>query len=297
VPERDGHIPGVPSFADTSQPDPDAAADFYGGLFGWELENVLPADSPGKYLVGRIRGGDVGAIGSIEEGEPPTAMWRTYVWVESADETAAKVWKAGGRVITEPIDVMPDAGRTAVFADPEGAVFRVWQAYENKGWQIVNEPGSVTMTTLNTRNADAAKRFYNSVFGWDTLRLEDGVEMWTLAGYGDYLEREDPHQRKRLAEGGAPEGFEDVVGRINPIPGDQPDVPAHWSVTFAVDDAHATAKKAADLGGRVIAPPFDARWLRITVIEDPQGATFAASQYVPENKDLGTTSGADGGAS
>jgi predicted enzyme related to lactoylglutathione lyase len=295
VPERDGFIPGVPCYADTIQPDPDAAAAFYGGLFGWEFENVLPPDSPGRYLVGRIRGGDVGAVGSIPEAAPPKAMWRTYIWVESADETAAKVREAGGSVISEPLDVL-DAGRTAVFADPEGAAFHVWQAYKNKGWQIVNEHGSVAMNTLNTRNAGAAKRFYNSVFGWGTLRLEDGAEMWTVAGYGDYLERADPHQRKRLAEGGAPDGFEDAVGRIDPIEGDQPDVPAHWGVTFAVDDADAIAMRAADLGGKVIAPPFDARWLRITVIADPQGSTFAASQYVPENKDLGTSSETDVGA-
>jgi uncharacterized protein len=288
VPERDGYIPGVPCFADTSHPDPDAAAAFYGGLFGWELENVLPPDAPGRYFVGRVRGGDAAAVGSIPQGAAPTAMWRTYIWVESADAIAAKVREAGGDVIAEPVDVPPNAGRTAVFADPEGAVFRVWQAYENRGAQIVNEHGSVTMTALNTRDADAAKRFYGSVFGWDTLALEDGTEMWTVAGYGDYLEREDPGQRTRLAEGGAPEGFEDVVARINPIAGDQADVPAHWSITFAVDDAEATATQAAELGGTVIVPPFDVRWLRITVIADPQGATFAASQYVPENKDLGT---------
>jgi uncharacterized protein len=59
-------------------------------------------------------------------------------------------------------------------------------------------------------------------------------------------------------------------------------------VTFAVDDADATAAKATELGGRVIVPPFDAPWVRMTVIGDPQGATFIASKYVPENRDLAT---------
>jgi hypothetical protein len=58
-------------------------------------------------------------------------------------------------------------------------------------------------------------------------------------------------------------------------------------VTFGVTDADATAAKAAELGGRVILPPFDAPWVRMAVIADPQGATFIASQFVPENKDLG----------
>jgi predicted enzyme related to lactoylglutathione lyase len=59
-------------------------------------------------------------------------------------------------------------------------------------------------------------------------------------------------------------------------------------VTFATDDADATAAKAAELGGNVIVPPFDAPWstatysIRITVISDTQGATFSASKFVPE---------------
>ena len=85
---------------------------------------------------------------------------------------------------------------------------------------------------------------------------------------------------------GGPAGFEDVVASINPIPDDQPDIPAHWSVTFAVDDADATAAKATELGGKVVVPPFDAPWVRMTVITDPQGATFIASKFVPENRDL-----------
>jgi hypothetical protein len=82
-------------------------------------------------------------------------------------------------------------------------------------------------------------------------------------------------------------------GSINPIPDDQPDTPAHWSVTFAVDDADATAAKGAELGGKVIVPPFDPPWVRMTVIGDPQGATFIASKFVPENKDLGSQPGPD----
>jgi predicted enzyme related to lactoylglutathione lyase len=86
---------------------------------------------------------------------------------------------------------------------------------------------------------------------------------------------------------GAPERFEDVVASVVAIADDQPDVPAHWGVTFAVDDADAIAARAAELGGRVVAPPFDAPWVRMTVLVDPQGATFTASTFVPENKDLG----------
>jgi uncharacterized protein len=284
--ERDGYLPGVPCWVDTSEPDPEAAVAFYGGLFGWDFEDAMPPGSAGKYFIARLRGGDVAAVGSQPEGGPRSAVWNTYVWVESADETASKVKDAGGRIVMDPFDVM-SAGRMAVFADPEGAAFCVWQAKQHKGARIVNEPGSLNFNGLNTRDAEGAKSFYGSVFGWETLGLDGDARMWRLPGYGDFLEQSDPGLRQRMAESGAPEGFEDVVAALNPIADDQPEVPAHWSVTFAVDDADATADKAAELGGQVVVPPFDAPWVRMTVIADPQGAAFTASKFVPANKNLG----------
>jgi uncharacterized protein len=118
MPERDGYIPGVPCALDTTQPDPDAAAGFYSGLFGWECENVMPPESEAKYFVARLRGREVAAVGSIEVG-PQTATWNTYFWVDSADETASKVRDAGGSVLMEPFDIKPEAGRKAVFTDPQ----------------------------------------------------------------------------------------------------------------------------------------------------------------------------------
>jgi hypothetical protein len=270
---------------DTAQPDPGAAAEFYGPLFGWELEDVMPPDSGGKYFMARIRGSDVAAIGSIPEGAPQQAMWNTYVWVESADETATKVSAAGGSVVMEPFDVM-NAGRMTVFTDPEGAMLCAWQAKENKGAELVNEHGTVNFNDLNTHDPEGAKAFYGAVFGWGTLELPGGFRAWTLPGYGDYLERDNPDLRKNMAEVGGPEGFEDVVATLVPIGDDQPDTPPHWNVTFAVDDADAIAERATELGGRVIVPPMDAPWVRMTVIADPQGATFTASKFVAENRDL-----------
>jgi len=285
MPERDRYIPGVPCWVDTSQPDPEAAVAFYGELLGWEFEDVMPPGSQVRYFVARIRGGDVAAVGSVPEAAPPGAVWNTYVWVQSADQAASKVSDSGGSVVIEPFDVM-DAGRMAVFTDPEGAAFCVWQAKEHRGARIVNEHGSLNFNDLNTRNADGAKSFYGSVFGWQTLELGGGFQMWTLPGYGDHLELDNPDLREQQADVGAPKGFEDVVASLVPIAGDQPDVPPHWGVTFAVDDADAIADKARELGGTVVVAPFDAPWVRMTVITDPQGATFTASRFVPENRDL-----------
>jgi predicted enzyme related to lactoylglutathione lyase len=283
VPERDGYIPGVPCWVDTSQPDPKAAVEFYGGLFGWEFEDVMPPGSEAQYFMARIRGGDVAGVGSTPEGAPPMATWNTYVWVDDADEAAAKVAEAGGTTVMGPFDVM-DAGRMAVFTDPEGAVFSVWQAKAQKGAQVVNEHGALNFNGLATRDVDRAKAFYGAVFGWQTMAIGGGNEMWTLPGYGDHLEERTPGLRKQMAEMGGPVGFEDVVASINPIPDDQPDTPPHWSVTFGTDDADATAAKAPELGGKVLAPPFDAPWIRMTVIADPAGATFIANQFVPDNR-------------
>ena len=284
MPERDHYIPGVPCWVDTSQPEPEAVLDFYSGLFGWEFESVMPADVPGEYFMARKGGGNVAAVGSIPQGAPQMAMWNTYVAVASADETAAKVRDAGGTVAMEPFDVM-SSGRMAVFMDPEGAAFFVWQANEHFGAGIVNEHGSVNFNGLNTRDVEGAKAFYGAVFGWTTLALGAG-EMWTLPGYGDDLERDSPGLREQMAAMGGPPGFEDVVASISPIAADQADMQPHWSVTFAVDDANEAAAKAGELGGSVIVPPFDAPWSRPTVLADPRGARFIASQFVLENRDI-----------
>jgi len=282
--ERDGYIPGVPCWIDSSHPDPEWVVPFYSGLFGWELENVMPPESDGKYFIGRLRGGDVAALGAQPEGGPPTAVWNTYIWVESADDAASKVKDAGGEVITGPFDVM-DAGRMAVFTDPEGAAFCVWQANRHRGARVVNEHGSLNFNNLNTRDPERAGAFYGSVFGWEP-QLDAAGGFWRRPGYGDYLEERNPGLRKGMAEMGAPAGFEDVVAGLIPIAGDQPEVSAHWNVAFAVDDADAIASRADELGGRVLSGPFDAPWVRMAVIADPQGATFVASQFVPENRDL-----------
>jgi hypothetical protein len=236
----------------------------------------MPPDAAGKYFMARIRGGDVAAIGSAPEGAPPMAVWNTYVQVESADETAAKVAAAGGSTLSEPFDVM-DAGRMAVFTDPEGAVFCVWQPRRHKGARVINEHGAVKFNGLVTGNVEAAKAFYGAVFGWQVLRVGDDFQAWALPAYGDYLEQLQPGNRQRTAEMGVP-GFENVVASIESL---QPGVPPHWSVTFTVDNADRIAQSATELGAQVLVAPFDAPWVRMTVLSDPQGATFIASQFVP----------------
>jgi uncharacterized protein len=283
--ERDGYPAGVPCWVDTGQPDPEAAAKFYGGLFGWQFVNRMPSGADGQYLIAQLHGRDVAAVGSQPENAPPEPAWNTYIWVDSADDAAAKVKAAGGNVLAEPFDVF-DAGRMAVFSDPSGAAFSVWQANTHKGAQLVNEPGTWNFSELNTRDREGATAFYGAVFGWEPATVDTGDGGFTffrLAGYGDHLAERDPDLRRRLAEDGASAGFEDAVAWLVPMTSEQfpDDVPPHWSITFAVADADAVADKVAELGGEVLAPPFDAPYVRMTVVRDPQGARFTASKYEP----------------
>ena len=282
--ERDGYTAGVPCWVDSAQPDPEAAVTFYGGLFGWEFEDTMPAGSPGHYFIGRLGGRDVAAIGSQTETSPPTPVWNTYIWVESADKTAAKVKSAGGATFVEPFDVQ-DAGRMAVFADPTGAVFSVWQAGEFRGAQLVNGPGTWSWSDLNTRDMDAARDFYGAVFGWEADITEAGGDyvMLRRPGYGDFLEQSDPDLRSRLAAQQAPPGFEDVVGWMVLMTSEQfsDDTPAHWGITFGVEDTDAAVDKAGELGAKVLVPPMDVPPVRIAVLADPQGAVFTVSKYTP----------------
>jgi predicted enzyme related to lactoylglutathione lyase len=179
---------------DASEPDPEAAVDFYGGLFGWEFRDVMPASAEGSYFIARTetrgwslfdmsgepRSGNVAAITAMPEGAAPEPRWNTYISVASVDEAATKVHDAGGSVVVEPFD-FADAGRTAVFTDADGAAFCVWEARKHKGAQVVNDPGSLNFNGLNIRDTEGAKAFYGSVLGWRTFAMgEPKCGRWTV---------------------------------------------------------------------------------------------------------------------
>jgi uncharacterized protein len=138
--ERDGYEHGVPCWVDTWQEDPDTAAMFYAGVFGWDVEKGTPHGSDTRYCVCRLRGSDVAAIGSPPRAGMPPA-WTTYVCVDDADAVAASAVKAGGSLLTEPFGSL-DGGRMALVADPAGAVFGVWKPGAHRGAQRVNEPST-----------------------------------------------------------------------------------------------------------------------------------------------------------
>ena len=167
----------------------------------------------------------------------------------------------------------------SVIADPTGGVFRTWEPREHHGAQLVNAAGSWNWSDLYTPDPSLAEPFYRALFGWEARPVSFGEAsgiMWTQGGYGDSLEARTPGLRKMHQEAGAPEGFADCIGWLI-----ENDGPSRWNVTFTVDDTDASAARAAELGGEVIVPPYDAGPVRIAQIRDPQGAEFTISYYDP----------------
>jgi uncharacterized protein len=245
--ERSEYPPGVPCWVDTGQPDPEAAARFYGGVFGWELEDQMPPDSGARYYMARLRGRDVAAVGSqFPEGTP--VVWSTYVCVENADETAAKAQEAGGQVLSEPFDVF-DAGRMAAFQDPQGAILSVWQAKENIGAGLVNVPGALTWNDLLSSDPETSAAFYRKLFGWQIEEIpESDGQYWSIANDGN------------------------LNGGILAMP---PGAHPAWNLYFCVEDAEAAAARAQELGAETVMGPMAVPNGRFVVLRDPQDAVFS----------------------
>jgi predicted enzyme related to lactoylglutathione lyase len=250
MPERTEYAPGTPSWIDIGT-DVEPAKQFYGSLFGWTAQDAGPPEETGGYGFFLKNGKMVAGYGPQQNPGPP--FWTTYVSVADADEVAKKVEPAGGTVMMPPMDVM-GAGRMAVFQDPQGAFISVWQPGDHKGAQLVNEPGSFSWNELNTRDAEGAKAFYTAVFGWDAVTHSGGPMPYTEFKVGD----------------------QSVAGMMPMPPMVPAEVPSHWLVYFAVDDADAAVAKAQELGGSVRMGPMDVPVGRFAILADPQGATFAA---------------------
>jgi predicted enzyme related to lactoylglutathione lyase len=262
---------GVPCWIDTEQPDVEAAAEFYGGLFGWAFEDALPPSASRRYLIAKLDGQDVAGLAG---GDGQSPAWSTYIAVEDVDAAVRRLVDDGAKVLSEPEDA-GDGGRSATLSDPEGAEFRLWQARRRPGAQVVNGPGAWNFSDLHTANAGPAIAFYSAAFGWQVDDVGFGM-MIRRPGYGDHLAATaDPDIRARQAELPTPPGFEDAIAWIAPT---GPDEPPHWHVTFAVADRDQTVEDARRLGADILRQS-ETEWTRDALIRDPQGAQFSASQF------------------
>src|SRR4051794_41984349 len=95
MPNRDRYPAGVPCWVDTEQPDAEAGRDFYGGLFGWHLEDVAPPQAPGHYFQATIGGGAGAAIGSAQNGTTSAAP-ATHIAGREPHQATARGRRGGG---------------------------------------------------------------------------------------------------------------------------------------------------------------------------------------------------------
>jgi uncharacterized protein len=211
----------------------------------------------GVYTMFGLEGRNTGACYTLRpdmqaQGVPP--HWLLYISVADADETAAKVAPAAGKVIAGPFDVM-EFGRMAVLQDPAGAAIALWQPKMHQGTGIEGVPGTLCWADLMTSDQSAASKFYQAVIGW---QLDPGKDN---TGYL-HIKNGDKH-----------------IGGIPPAEYRNPNAPPHWLPYFLVENCDSSTDKAKAAGAKVYVPPMSienvGRW---SVIADPQGAVFALFQ-------------------
>ncbi|MFF9059933.1 VOC family protein [Streptomyces sp. NPDC101213] len=228
---------GVPCWVDAQLPDVDAGRRFYGELFGWAFEEAY-----GSSVWARLDGEPVAALAHKTDGRMPT-VWTVSFATPDAEATVRRIRTAGGQVVTAPAPV-DGAGVAALAADPEGAVFGLWQAGSHPGFGVRHRPGAFAWAQLYARDTGAANTFYGHLF------------------------------HEALFGPGAEPDF----GRA-PVSDVFPDVmPPHFLVHFGVDDCGAALGAVNRLGGRVQAGPFTASYGTVAVVTDNQGASFALLQ-------------------
>jgi predicted enzyme related to lactoylglutathione lyase len=255
--ERTSYAPGTPCWIELSgTPDIEASEAFYRELFGWEMPEQDDSVQLGGYRRAQLGGRDVAGVSPrMQDGQP--TVWATYVSVDDAEATLARVTEAGGEAIVAPMDVM-GMGTMAVFTDPTGAVCGIWQPGTFAGAELVNERGAFGWNELDTRDPAAAKQFYGTVFGWG---FED-----------EESERTGTYTIWKLGEA-------QIGGMLDMNAIEMPaEVPANWLTYFAVEDVDAAVEKVRAGGGSVMNDPIDIPPGRFAVVADQFGAAFAIIQ-------------------
>jgi uncharacterized protein len=255
---RTEYAHGEFSWVDLGTTDPAAAKSFYGSLFGWQFVD-MPAGPGMTYTMCRVKDRDAAALYAmtkdmLSQGMPP--HWLPYINVRNADEAAKKVSQNGGKLLSDPFDVM-DVGRMAPIQDPTGGHVAIWEAKRHFGAGIVGEPGAMAWNELMTPNTDIAGKFYCATFDWTASPMDMG-----------------PGGTYTIFKAGTLQ-----VGGMMARPEQMKEVPPHWLTYFAVSDCDGSAKKVSELGGKVLRPPTDIPNVgRFAVCRDGQDAAFAIHQ-------------------
>ena len=242
----------------------------------------MPPDLPGYYLIARLDGQDVAAIGMPEP--ISTAAWNTYVAVDDADAAAETVSRAGGRVTSEPQDAGP-GGRWAGVLDPTGAPFRLWQARRRLGAQLVNAPGSWNFSDLHTD--DPARR---------QVVLRRRVRLGGRRARLRRRPRRDdvaPARLRRPPGGDGRPGHPRATGRHQCAAGLRRRDRVAGTAASPARHPTGTSRSPSPIGMTASPLPCGSaprtcqarstrRGRRSAVVRDPQGAVFTLSQFAPQ---------------
>jgi predicted enzyme related to lactoylglutathione lyase len=254
MPEVESYKQGTPCWADLSASDIEAAKAFYSKLFGWELD-AMPAGPDMTYYMARLQGSYVAGMMQQMPDMAAAGMpsyWASYLAVDNADEAAARVTEAGGTLVYPVDDVANGGGRMFFAADPTGAQVGFWQAGSHLGSGLVDEPGAMVWTELQTGDVPRAVAFYEAVTGCTSETGPAGE----LSEYTNFIVDGKP-----------------VAGAMKPP---MEGVPPFWMTYFKVEDVDLAVARAVELGGQVYAPAFDVPGVgRLAVLADPSGAAFS----------------------
>ncbi len=238
--------------------DTKGAKSFYGSVMGWKTEAFGEGAEPYEmWLTGDTPIGGVMKIGpkTAPAGEKP--HWWAHVTVDDVDASTKLAQKLGGQVRTPPTDI-PEVGRFAIVADPQGAKIALFQP----GGEPMEQPkpmtpGSVAWRELHTTDYEAAWKFYSELFGWQTAGSVDMGEM------GTYFMFRHGDDAKDQSMGGMFNG----AGMAKTAP--------HWLYYVTVDAIKPAVVRIKAAGGNVVFGPEDVPGGRIVQGTDPQGARFA----------------------
>src|SRR6476661_7900425 len=165
-------IPGEPCWIELFTPDTDAAAAFYGEIFGWTAGAA--SEEFGGYRM--LFHGETPVAGLMTNdgsmGSPST--WTVYLATDDAAATVAKAREAGAEVFAEM--QVGDLGHMAMLRDPAGAMVGAWQALEFAGTGVRAEVGAPAWFETLSKDYEPSVRFYTDVFGWDAHTMSDTAD-------------------------------------------------------------------------------------------------------------------------
>lgn len=236
-------------------PDAKPAQAFYGGVLGWGAQDAGRPDR--SYTLLTVDNTPVGGLlqkpaTAFSSGEK--AGWVGYIGIDNVEEFSKKVQAAGG-VVHRAAEEIPEVGRFAVVADPQGAMFVLFQpsdAMQTQQSPRPGTPGTAAWHDLAAIDWQSEFAFYSDLFGWSKSQA---IEMGPNGIYQIFAV-----------------GAEPIGGMMNRM---DPSQAPGWMFYFNVDEIGAAITRVNAHGGTVIhGPSVVPGGQQIAHCLDTQGAIF-----------------------